>query len=45
VLGLLAHDLDGVVGPVLDELGVAPLELESLTPLAKNSWAALALSS
>src|SRR4028119_858032 len=28
VLGLLAHDLDGVVGPVLDELGAATLELQ-----------------
>ncbi len=28
VLGLLAHDLDGVPRPGLDELGVAPLELQ-----------------
>src|ERR671911_447381 len=30
VLGLLAHNLDGVTHPTLHELGVAPLELQEL---------------
>jgi hypothetical protein len=45
VLGLLAQGLDGVARPAPDELGVALLEAEQLTPLANHSCAARVLSS
>src|SRR5919112_4381914 len=36
LLGLLAHDLDGVTHPTLHELGVALLELEEPHPVCKE---------